>query len=141
MPLPRTQQSRRARRDDCIARMIRKPNRARLTADVALLLSSGMRLLVRHVLSSCGWLLLFEDAAVLVGVALLATLLDMDRAVSGRVAWRAVELDGQRSALEGGSPCLLPSSSSMLPVAAALPRRCRSFTPAGRREQGSALRG
>ncbi len=28
--------------------MIRKPNRARLTADVALLLSSGMRLLVRH---------------------------------------------------------------------------------------------
>ena len=43
--LPRTQQSRRARRDDCIARMIRKQNRARLTAHIALLLSSGMRLL------------------------------------------------------------------------------------------------
>ena len=48
MPLPRTQQSRRAQRDECIARMIRKQNRARLTADVALLLSSGVRLLVRH---------------------------------------------------------------------------------------------
>jgi hypothetical protein len=45
--LPRTRQSRRARRDDCIARMIRKQNHASLTADVALL-SSGMRLLVRH---------------------------------------------------------------------------------------------
>ena len=31
-----------------MARMIRKQNRARLTADVALLLSSGMGLLVRH---------------------------------------------------------------------------------------------
>jgi hypothetical protein len=46
--MPRTQQSGRARRDDCIAGMIRKQNRVRLTADVALLLSSGMRLLVRH---------------------------------------------------------------------------------------------
>ena len=46
--MPRTQQSRRAQRDEYIARMMRKQNRARLTADVALLLSSGMRLLVRH---------------------------------------------------------------------------------------------
>ena len=52
--MPRTQQSRRAGRDDRIARMIRKPNRATLTVDVALLLSSGMRLLVRHASSPAG---------------------------------------------------------------------------------------
>jgi hypothetical protein len=36
--LPRTQLSCRARTDDCIARMMRKPNRAKLTSDAALLL-------------------------------------------------------------------------------------------------------
>ena len=52
--MPRTQDSRRAQRDEYIARMMRKQNRARLTADVALLLSSGMRLLVRHDLDRQG---------------------------------------------------------------------------------------
>jgi hypothetical protein len=44
--------------------MMRKPNRARLTADVPLLLSSGMRLLVRHARASGGWLLLQRGAIV-----------------------------------------------------------------------------
>ena len=35
--MPRAQQPRRAGRDDCIARTMRKPNHARLTAAVALL--------------------------------------------------------------------------------------------------------
>ena len=48
MPLPRTQPSRRAPGDGCIARTMRKPNHARLTAAVALLFWSGVRLLVRH---------------------------------------------------------------------------------------------
>ena len=40
--MPRTQDSRRAQRDEYIARMMRKQNRARLTADVALLLSEQL---------------------------------------------------------------------------------------------------
>ena len=46
--MPRTQLSCRAQ-DGCVARMMRKPRRATLTADAALLLSWGMGLLVRHV--------------------------------------------------------------------------------------------
>ena len=49
---PRAQQSRRARRDDCIARAMRKPDRTKLPAVAALLLSSDLRLLVRHALRS-----------------------------------------------------------------------------------------
>jgi hypothetical protein len=49
--LPRAQQSRRARRNDCIARAMRKPDRTKLPAVAALLLSSDLRLLVRHGLS------------------------------------------------------------------------------------------
>jgi hypothetical protein len=45
---PRAQQSRRARRDDCIARAMRKPDRTKFPAVAALLLSSDLRLLVRH---------------------------------------------------------------------------------------------
>jgi hypothetical protein len=44
--------------DGCIARMMRKPDGARLTSDAALLLSSGVGLLVRHALSNLaapGW--------------------------------------------------------------------------------------
>jgi len=48
--LPRAQQSRRARGDDCIARTMRKPALTKLPAVAALLLSSDLRLLVRH-----GW--------------------------------------------------------------------------------------
>ena len=48
---PRAQESRRARRDDCIARTIRKPDRTKLPAVAALLLSSDLRLFVRHGLS------------------------------------------------------------------------------------------
>jgi len=48
MPLPRTQESRRTRRDGCIAREMRKPNHAALTAAVALLRCLGVRLVVRH---------------------------------------------------------------------------------------------
>jgi len=46
--LPRPQESRRARRDGCIARTMRKPDRTELPAVAALLLSSELRLLVRH---------------------------------------------------------------------------------------------
>jgi hypothetical protein len=46
--LPRTEESRRARRHGCIAREMRKPNRATRTAAGALLLFCGLRLLVRH---------------------------------------------------------------------------------------------
>jgi hypothetical protein len=46
--LPRAQQSRRARRDDCIARTMRKSDRTKVPAVAALLLSSDLRLLVRH---------------------------------------------------------------------------------------------
>ena len=46
--MPRAQQSRRAGRDDCIARTMRKPDRTKLPAVAALLLSSDLRLLVRH---------------------------------------------------------------------------------------------
>jgi len=46
--MPRAQQSPCARRDDCIARTMRKPDRTRLPAVAALLLSSDLRLLVRH---------------------------------------------------------------------------------------------
>jgi len=46
---PRAQQSRRARGDDCIARTMRKPALTKLPAVAALLLSSDLRLLVRHV--------------------------------------------------------------------------------------------
>jgi hypothetical protein len=49
--LPCTQQSRRARRDDCIARTMCKPDRTELPAVAALLVSSDLRLLVRHVSS------------------------------------------------------------------------------------------
>ena len=45
---PRAPQSRRARRHDCIARTMRKPDRTKLPAVAALLLSSDLRLLVRH---------------------------------------------------------------------------------------------
>ena len=45
---PRAQQSRRARGDDCIARTMRKPALTKLPAVAALLLSSDLRLLVRH---------------------------------------------------------------------------------------------
>ena len=50
--LPRAQQSRRARRDGCIAPAMRKPDRTKLPAVAALLLSSYLRLLVCHGLSS-----------------------------------------------------------------------------------------
>jgi hypothetical protein len=46
--LPRAQQSGCARRDGCIARTMRKPDRTKLPAVAALLLSSALRLLVRH---------------------------------------------------------------------------------------------
>ena len=52
--MPRAQQSRRARRDDCIARAMRKPDRTKLPAVAALLLSSDLRLLVRHDLDRQG---------------------------------------------------------------------------------------
>ena len=45
---PRAQQSRCARRDGCIARTMRKPDRTKAPAVAALLLSSDLRLLVRH---------------------------------------------------------------------------------------------
>ena len=48
---PRNEESRRSRRHDCIAREMRKPNRATRTAAGALLLFCGLRLLVRH---GCG---------------------------------------------------------------------------------------
>jgi len=48
MPLPRTQESRRTQRDGCIAREMRKPNRATRTAAGVLLLFWGLRLLVCH---------------------------------------------------------------------------------------------
>ena len=70
----------------------------------------------------------------------LAIVLDNDRG-SERSAPRAVELGGQRPALQGREPCLLMCNCSMLPAGAARQRRCRTFTPGGRREQGSALRG
>jgi len=46
--LPRAQQCRRAWRDDPIARTMRKPDRTKLPAVAALLLSSDLRLLLRH---------------------------------------------------------------------------------------------
>jgi hypothetical protein len=45
---PRTQESRPTRRDGCLAREMRKPNRATRTAAGALLLFWDLRLLVRH---------------------------------------------------------------------------------------------
>jgi hypothetical protein len=45
---PRTEESRRGRRHGCVAREMRKPNRAMRTAAGALLLFCGLRLLVRH---------------------------------------------------------------------------------------------
>ena len=45
---PWPQESRRAWRDDCIAREMRKPDRTKFPAVAALLLSSDLRLLVRH---------------------------------------------------------------------------------------------
>jgi hypothetical protein len=48
MPMPRIQESRPTRRDGCLAREMRKPNRATRTAAGALLLFWGLRLLVRH---------------------------------------------------------------------------------------------
>ena len=48
IPMPRTEESRRAWRDGCIAREMRKPNRPTRTAAGALLLFWGLRLLVRH---------------------------------------------------------------------------------------------
>jgi hypothetical protein len=50
MPWP--QESRRARRDDCIARTMRKPDRTKFPTVAALLLSSNLRLLVRHASSN-----------------------------------------------------------------------------------------
>ena len=47
--LPWPEESRRAWRDDCITRTMRKPDRTKLPAVAALLLSSDLRLLVRHV--------------------------------------------------------------------------------------------
>ena len=47
--LPRTLTSCRGRPDDFMARRMRKPNRTKLPAVAALLLSSDLRLLVRHV--------------------------------------------------------------------------------------------
>ena len=47
--MPRTEECRRAPRDGCIAREMRKANRATRTVAGALLLSWGLRLLVRHV--------------------------------------------------------------------------------------------
>ena len=52
-----------------------------------------------------------------------------------QVRWtrsRALELGGQFPALRGRGPCLLLCSCSMPPDGDARPRRCRSFTPAGR---------
>ena len=46
--MPRTEESRRARWDDCTAREMRKRNRATRTAAGELLLSWAVRLLVRH---------------------------------------------------------------------------------------------
>jgi hypothetical protein len=48
--------------DGCIARMMRKPNRARLASDAALLLLWGSGLLVRHGCSNGGGRLLLPDA-------------------------------------------------------------------------------
>jgi hypothetical protein len=62
--MPRAQQSRRARRDDCIARTMRKSDRTKVPAVAALLLSSDLRLLVRHARASDGWLLLTGGAIV-----------------------------------------------------------------------------
>jgi hypothetical protein len=47
-PLPRTQESRPTWRDGCLAREMRKPNRATRTAAGALLLFWDLRLLIRH---------------------------------------------------------------------------------------------
>ena len=50
-PFARTEESRPTRRDGCLAREMRKPNRATRTAAGALLLFWDLRLLVRHALS------------------------------------------------------------------------------------------
>lgn len=47
-----------------MARTMRKPNRARLTSEAALLLSWCIGLLVRHARTSGGWLLLTRGAIV-----------------------------------------------------------------------------
>jgi hypothetical protein len=47
--MPRTQPSWRGPADDCMARMMRKSNRARSISDAALLLLQDIWLLVRHV--------------------------------------------------------------------------------------------
>ena len=61
---PRTQPSCRRRPDDCIARMMRKPNRARSTSDAALLLLKRIGLLVRHGHSNGGGRFLHPGAVV-----------------------------------------------------------------------------
>jgi hypothetical protein len=85
---PRTGQSRRAQPDECIARMMRKHSRARLTADVALLLSSGVRLLVRHEPSSGGRLLLRQNAVVHDGERGPTVALDIVSRLDGRATRR-----------------------------------------------------
>ena len=61
---PWPQESRRAWRDDCIAREMRKPDRTKFPAVAALLLSSELRLLVRHGHSNGGGRFLRPDAVV-----------------------------------------------------------------------------
>ena len=62
--LPRTQESRPTRRDGCLAREMRKPNRATRTAAGVPLLFWDLRLLVRHAGTSRGRLLLPRRAIV-----------------------------------------------------------------------------
>ena len=57
---------------------MRKPSRARLTLDAALLLSPGVAPLVCHEPRSRGWLLLTQDPIVVIGsppVAVTVTLI------------------------------------------------------------------
>ena len=93
--------------------------------------SPGLRYCNATGRGSRGWLLLTQDAVVR----------DRDRGPGdgarrrSRARWIgswAVELGGQRPALQGREPCLLLCSCSMLPAGAARRRRCRTFTPVGR---------
>jgi len=93
-----------------------------------------------HEARSWGWLLLTQNAVVR----------DRDRGPGdgarrwARARWigfRAVELVGQRPALPGRESCLLLCSCSMLQAVVACRRRCRTFTPVGRRGTRAALCG
>jgi hypothetical protein len=85
--MPRTQPPCRRRPADCMARMMRKSNRARSPSDAALLLLSDIWLLVRHAPSSRGVLLLSQDAiAALIGF--LAIVRERDWAGPRGAPWR-----------------------------------------------------